>query len=110
MGSNVYFLLPYYMDDKQSPPACTPAPWLIVFRNPEQPSGISVDDGSEYVAQFVVDTCSPADARLIAYAPNLLETLEQVFDYADTGKGCDIVDNESLYAVVKQAIAKARGE
>ena len=72
----------------------TPGPWIWNGRHT-----IFTKD-ADCVAQFV----NPADARLIAAAPELLEALIQV-------EAAGLLDRDwSLSSMVGAAIAKAKGE
>ena len=59
-----------------------------------------------------------ANARLIAKSKDMLELLEIIYDYADTGKGAkvthytciSITDNEGLLNVTRKLLAEIKGE
>ena len=51
-----------------------------------------------------------ADARLIAAAPDLLEALRDVLDYATAGpNGTGLTENWNVVKAARAAIAKAEG-
>lgn len=70
--------------------------------------------------EYVVFDCSPygpkemvfppnlANARLICAAPDMLEALEAIVEYADEPALCD--DPKVLVDLARAAIAKAKGE
>jgi hypothetical protein len=82
----------------------TPGPWTL---NPARSTRVDLIDNAkgEAVGEIIwVDTRKPADARLIAAAPDLLEALERILRDVP----CDGLDEWEGQA--RAAIAKATGE
>lgn len=79
----------------------TPGPWVIGAIE----SGMMAVDGAngEEVTGFV----SPADARLIAAAPDLLQALKVISVWAANGGG--LKDFMDIQKCAEEAIAKATG-
>ena len=66
---------------------------------------------SEYSSDSAYVDCRPADAHLIAAAPELLEALEELTAglYAGEGKTMPLIDGKEV-AKARDAIAKAKGQ
>jgi hypothetical protein len=87
----------------------TPGPWAIGIETDNDQAQIISADGW-HLASVALDPL-PANARLIAAAPDLLEALEDVAEWLSTGK-CDGVgfDEESVLDVIRAAIARSKGK
>ena len=82
--------------------AYTPGPWTIA--NGENRRVYLINHGRDAVGEIVyTDTRNPADARLIAAAPDLLACL---LDVLDANGDLDVMDFDRYRA----AIAKATGQ
>ena len=81
----------------------TPGPWVL--ESPESGGRVLAQD--EMATIIHTPTCSPfnelviADARLIAAAPELLEALQMLLEFPNTGPAT---------SAARAAIAKATGE
>jgi len=83
----------------------TPGPWDLDIGK----HGAAISNGGTIADINDTMTAWRADARLIAAAPDLLETLEKIDAYLAPEKGDDDEWRE-IRAVIQAAIAKARGE
>jgi hypothetical protein len=85
----------------------TPGPWAVRFYERHETAVIKTADGDE-VATVDVKCMpdAPADARLIAAAPDLLEACEAFVVAMDSAH--DHI--ERSIALMEKAIAKAKGE
>jgi hypothetical protein len=81
----------------------TPGPWEF------DPIDRVVVKGSAEIA-YMGWSANKADARLIAAAPELLETLEELYRLIDDAHDGDRVFTFELAQKAKAAIAKARGQ
>lgn len=86
----------------------TPGPWIIGFDDGSGESYITANQvvvvrGGEDGWGVMNGVENPADARLIAAAPDLLEALERIV-------ACDPYKQSSAAIIAREAIAKARGE
>lgn len=82
----------------------TPGPWSL---SPGRSTRVDLidDKNGHAVGEIVwVDARKPADARLIAAAPDMLEALEEIMK---TIAGCQ---TEFYYQLARAAIAKAKGK
>jgi hypothetical protein len=91
----------------------TPGPWEIE----DDFTGLQVYSGSTQVAQILRDNCAPANARLIAAAPDMLAALEHLRAIAGTAiLHRASLDHQGLMELFEEAreaafaaIAKATG-
>lgn len=94
----------------------TPGPWAISKRNhaPGEPEpAVEIHNGNRLVADvFHGDNKAEANARLIASAPDLLETLEEITEaYTAASKGdTKTYDYWHVSTKAKEAIMLAKGE
>lgn len=112
------------IDRGKEPVSHTPGPWIWEHRRLFGGNRVCVAEGGE----FYVDVQNPADARLIAAAPDLLEALEGLLlDWVETHHqdcGCLVETRDGEVATsgvctcntrarktdAQFAIAKARGQ
>lgn len=89
----------------------TPGPWNADGARIDDSSGFHVGWANEYASSFG-NGVHRANARLIAAAPELLEALENIWDFLaeDDGEGACSPLYQSAIDKVKAAIAKAKGE
>lgn len=80
--------------------AHTLGPWKV-----SQPSGNYIDTAAGHSVAALTFSATPADAHLIAAAPDLLAALVWAVETADTEQY-----EADWYAAARAAIAKARGE
>jgi len=93
------------MEQGSSTMSATPGPWRVVT-NPHAPANFAVEaENGEYIGNVGVGF-SESDARLIAAAPELLESLKSLMhgldDYWQD-------QNPDAVAAARAAIAKAEG-
>ena len=82
-------------------------PWEYLPENGSACGAITSKTG--WVCDFAEDP-SPADARLIAAAPGLLEALKNIMNYAWCERGSSSRPHfDHVYAYARAAIAKATG-
>ncbi len=91
----------------------TPGPWVA---RPD-PNALLPDDwcvgiGDSLANIDKVAVCSERDARLIAAAPDLLDALQALCEYAETSDDCQYgtLSTKFVRDVALPAIAKATGE
>jgi len=97
----------------------TPGPWAIAVNNAYKTSWLVLDGMGNQLAQVANwqnvshNTDAPANARLIASAPDLLDELEAMTDaYAKAMQDAGVTRYPEALAVVRnarQVIAKAKG-
>lgn len=95
----------------------TPGPWKIGAPPPSGEQTIGTQQGLMVaVATTGSGVPTEANARLIAAAPDLLEALEESFDFPADFFECDDMDAVTITVtgrhlrMVRAAIAKARGD
>lgn len=88
----------------------TPGPWRLERNVTNYRSGaksLQVRGLDNLIATFPGTDCDAANARLIAAAPELLETLQRIKESARTGRHEE--DFEHIEDLAAAAIAKATG-
>lgn len=86
----------------------TPAPWKIDAAHSTRV--LLLNDAKGYAIGEIVDTRNPANARLIAAAPDLLEALCTALPFVEDHEGSDIYKSGAVARAVAQiraAIDKA---
>lgn len=87
----------------------TPGPWTI---KPSDVDGhFSVESANLIEGDYVAEAYDEADARLIAAAPDLLETMQTIIAALREARdsGVSSVSREDLIAAAATAINKAEG-
>lgn len=82
----------------------TPAPWKIDAAHSTRV--LLINDGKGYAIGEIVDTRNPANAKLIAAAPDLLAALEKILPYA-ARLIQGTTDGEPLLIQARKAIEQA---
>lgn len=89
----------------------TPAPWKIDAAHSSRV--LLINDAKGYAVGEIVDTRNPANARLIAAAPDLLEALCTALPFVEDHEDGDIYKRGTIARAVSQikaAIEKATKE
>ena len=89
----------------------TPAPWKI--DGAISTRVLLINDAKGYAIGEIVDTRNPANAKLIAAAPDLLEALLTALPFVEDHEGSDIYKSGAVARAVKEirnAIDKATNE
>lgn len=85
----------------------TRGPWKI---NPAESSQVKLIDSTDGAVGEMIDCRNPADARLIAAAPDLLAALEALLDApTDVHSVIGAAKLRMAWETARVAIAKARG-
>ena len=85
----------------------TPAPWKI--DGAISTRVLLIDDAKGYAIAEIVDTRNPANARLIAAAPDLLDALCTALPFVEDHEGSDIYKAGAVARAVREirAVIKA---
>jgi hypothetical protein len=86
----------------------TPAPWKIDGAHSTRV--LLINDAKGYAIGEIVDTRNPANAKLIAAAPDLLEALLTALPFVEDHEGSDIYKSGAVaraVAQIKTAIKQA---
>jgi hypothetical protein len=89
----------------------TPAPWKI--DGAISTRVLLINDAKGYAIGEIVDTRNPANAKLIAAAPDLLEALCTALPFVEDHEGSDIYKRGAVaraVAQIKAAIKQATNE
>ena len=78
----------------------TPAPWKIDGAHSTRV--LLINDAKGYAIGEIVDTRNPANAKLIAAAPDLLEALLTALPYVEDHEGSNVYKRGAVDRAVKQ--------
>ena len=78
----------------------TPAPWKIDGAHSTRV--LLINDAKGYAIGEIVDTRNPANAKLIAAAPDLLEALLTALPYVEDHEGSNIYKRGAVDRAIKQ--------
>jgi hypothetical protein len=78
----------------------TPAPWKIDGAHSTRV--LLINDAKGYAIGEIVDTRNPANAKLIAAAPDLLEALLTALPFVEDHEGSDIYKSGAVARAVKE--------
>ena len=78
----------------------TPAPWKI--DGAISTRVLLINDAKGYAIGEIVDTRNPANAKLIAAAPDLLEALLTALPYVEDHEGSNVYKRGAVDRAVKQ--------
>ena len=78
----------------------TPAPWKIDGAHSTRV--LLINDAKGYAIGEIVDTRNPANAKLIAAAPDLLESLLTALPYVEDHEGSNVYKRGAVDRAVKQ--------
>ena len=87
-------------------PQHTPGKWIVVSDEPDCVSTAGRKELAELQDKEFIDCNTEANARLIAAAPELLEALEMLTGWEETGSPVSDV----CFSHARAAIAKAKGD
>jgi hypothetical protein len=82
-----------------------PGPWLVVIDEPDCVSTAGKKSLIDLRDDEFIDCNTDSNARLIAAAPELLEALEKLIAWDETGDP----RSEVCFSLARAAIAKAKG-
>ena len=80
-------------------------PWFVVVDEPDSVSTAGKKALAELQDEEFIDCNTQANARLVAAAPDLLEALEMLVSWEETGTPVSDVG----FTLARSAIAKAKG-
>ena len=83
----------------------TPAPWTLAAGHSSRV--LLINDARGHAVGEYVDTRNPADAHLIAAAPDLLAALQIIANSTEYRGDSFVCDFQSLQSVARAAIKKA---
>ena len=78
----------------------TPAPWKIDGAHSTRV--LLINDAKGYAIGEIVDTRNPANAKLIAAAPDLLEALLTALPYVEDHEGSNVYKRGAVDRALKQ--------
>jgi hypothetical protein len=78
----------------------TPAPWKIDGAHSTRV--LLINDAKGYAIGEIVDTRNPANAKLIAAAPDLLEALLTALPYVEDHEGSNVYKRGAVDRAIKQ--------
>ena len=78
----------------------TPAPWKIDGAHSTRV--LLINDAKDYAIGEIVDTRNPANAKLIAAAPDLLEALLTALPYVEDHEGSNVYKRGAVDRAIKQ--------
>ena len=78
----------------------TPAPWKIDGAHSTRV--LLINDAKGYAIGEIVDTRNPANAKLIAAAPDLLEALLTALPYVEDHEGSNVYKRGAVARALKQ--------